>query len=115
MSDVVAADRSVPPPRPRLLIPYAILAVSLLITFAVAAYVSMTSSAKDRGRFENAVERTQLLIQRRIETYENLLITGSALFSSRSTTRPNFEQFIRRIDLRTRYPGVQGIGVAPRI
>src|SRR5687767_10351353 len=103
------------PPRPRLLIAYAVLAVSLFITFAAAAYVALTSMAKDRARFENAVERTQLSIQRRLETYENLLVSGAALFTSRSTTRPNFEHFVKQIDVARRYPGIQGIGVAPRI
>src|SRR5215207_969440 len=110
-----AADTSVPAPRPRLLIPYAVLAVSLLITFAAAGYVALTSMAKDRARFENAVERTQLSIQRRLETYENLLVSGSALFTSRSTTRPDFAHFVKQIDVGRRYPGIQGIGVAPRI
>src|SRR6476619_4122075 len=110
-----AADPSLSSPRRRLLIPYAVLVVSLLITFLAAAYVALTSMAKDRARFENAVERTQLAIRRRIETYENLLITGSALFTSRATTRPNFEQFVKQISVHQRYPGIQGIGVAPRI
>ena len=108
MSDAAA-------PRPRLLIAYAVLTVSLFITFAAAAYVALTSMAKDRARFENAVERTQLAITRRIETYENLLVSGTALFTSRSTTRPSFERFVRHIDVAQRYPGIQGIGVAPRI
>src|SRR5688572_12532303 len=110
MSDVPA-----PRPRPRLLVAYAVLTVSLFITFAAAAYVALTSMAKDRARFENAVERTQLSIQRRLETYENLLVSGAALFTSRSTTRPNFEHFVKQIDVARRYPGIQGIGVAPRI
>src|SRR5688572_5322934 len=86
-------------PRPRQRIAYAVLTVSLLITFAAAGYVALTSMAKDRARFENAIERTQLSIQRRLETYENLLVSGSALFTSRTTTRPNFAQFVKQIDV----------------
>ena len=108
------ADMPVPP-RPRLLIPYAVLAVALMLTFAAAAYVQLTSMATDRARFENAVERTQLSIRRRIETYENLLVAGSALFTSRATTRPHFANFVERMDLRRRYPGIQGVGVAARV
>src|SRR5688500_14400788 len=111
-----AADTSVSPPRPRRLIPYAVLAVSLFLTFAVAAYVSITSTAKDRARFENAVERTQVAIERRIRTYENLLMAGSALFSTRSlVTKSQFTTFVNRLDLANRYPGIQGIGVSARV
>ena len=129
MSEAAAADKSGPtsssprpprsrpprPPRPRLLIPYAILAVSLMITFAVAGYVSITSMAKDRARFENAVERTQVAIERRIRTYENLLVAGAALFSTRSMTRAQFTQYVGRLDLAGRYPGIQGIGLSVRV
>jgi PAS domain S-box-containing protein len=106
----------VSPPRPRLLIPYAVLAVSLLITFAAAAYVAITSNAKDRARFENAVDRTQLAIKNRIETYENLLMSGTALFNAaRSVNHTQFKTFVERLDLPNRYPGIQGIGVSYRI
>ena len=68
-----AMPQSTTHPRPRLLIPYLVLAVSLLLTVAVAAYVATSPPAKDRARFDNAVERTQTAIRQRIETYVNLL------------------------------------------
>jgi PAS domain S-box-containing protein len=112
------ADVASPPtsPRPRLVIPYVVLTVSLLITFAAAAYVAITSNAKDRARFENAVDRTQVAIQRRIQTYENLLMSGSALFSSsNAVTKAQFKMFVDRLHLAERYPGIQGVGMSYRI
>src|SRR5438309_587609 len=77
------APRPRPRPRrrPRLLIPMAVLGVSLTVTFAAAGYVAWTAAARDQLRFDNAVERSHVAIAQRLDTYVNLLKGGAALFA----------------------------------
>ncbi|MEO6437300.1 MAG: CHASE domain-containing protein, partial [Tepidisphaeraceae bacterium] len=123
-ADTLSATPSRPPPanpplthpRRRLVIPYTVLAVSLLLTFAAAAYVAITSAARDRARFESAVERTQSAIQQRLETYVNLLYGVAGLFAAQDSkvSLKEYQAFIERLALTERYPGIQGIGVSGR-
>jgi signal transduction histidine kinase len=98
----------------RLLIPFLVLAVSLVITVAMAAYVSLTAAAKDRARFENITQRAQAAIQTRLETYVNLLRGVAGLYAAmeRKVTLQHFQAYVERLNLTERYPGIQGIGVS---
>ncbi len=103
-----------PNPRSRLLIPYLVLALSLIVTLIGATYVALAAEAKDRAHFENAIERTQVAIQRRLETYVNLLRGAAGLFAAEDdkVTLKEFQAYIERLNLAERYPGIQGIGVS---
>src|SRR5207249_2418309 len=90
--------------------------VSLLLTGASAYFVATAAAARDRGRFGNAVERTQTAIQRRIETYVNLLRGGAGLFAAENkVTRAQFKAYVDRLDLQKNYPGIQGVGISARL
>ena len=103
-------------PRPRLIIPYLVLAVSLLLSGVVALYVARSTAAKDRARFESAVERTATAIRQRIETYVNLLHGEAGLFDMDTPIdRTAFSRYFGRLQVRERYPGIQGIGVSMRV
>ncbi len=100
----------------RRLLPYFVLAVTLLLTSLATYYVAKTAEAKDQLRFENAVGRTQDDIQNRLETYIALLRGGSRLFAaSNQVTRDDFRAFVDPIELQRRYPGIQGIGFSIRV
>ena len=102
--------------RRRRWIPYLVLVVTLLLTIGATYYVATTTDARDRLRFENAVQRTQDNIQNRLQTYIVLLRAGSGFFAgSDQVSREEFRTFVERIELQRRYLGTQGIGFSVRV
>ena len=100
----------------RPLIPFIVLAVSLLLTAASALYVAAVTQQQDRARFDAAIERTQTAISRRIETYVNLLRSGAGFFAtSERITHQQFRAYVDRLRLGEQYPGIQGMGVSARV
>lgn len=96
--------------------PYLVLGVFLLLTALFTYYTAIAAKAKDQLRFEKAVERTQNDIQNRLETYIALLRGGSGLFAaSDQVTQAEFRAYVDRLELRRRYPGIQGIGFSVRV
>jgi len=105
-----------PQPRNYRWLPYVVLVVALLLTASAANYVASTAKVQERLRFENAVQRTQDNIQKRLETYIALLRAGSSLFAaSDRVSRDEFRAFVNHLDLQHRYPGIQGIGFSLRV
>jgi PAS domain S-box-containing protein len=101
---------------PRIRTSLVVLAISLATTAAVTRYTHVVSEAKDRLRFENAVQEATNDIEQRIETYIALLRAGVALFSTRDVVgRDDFRNFVSHLDLPNRYPGIQGIGFTKHI
>jgi signal transduction histidine kinase/CheY-like chemotaxis protein len=99
----------------RLAVPWAVLVISLALTFSSTFYVLQTTQAKDESRFLNAVESAEATIEGRLETYVNILRAGAALFAAdRDVTRAEFAAFVERLQLHARYPGIQGIGFSAR-
>jgi len=97
-------------------LPYFVLGVSLLLTALFTYYAAIAAKAKDQLRFEKTVERTQNDIQNRLETYIALLRGGSGLFAaSDQVTQAEFRAYVDRLELRRRYPGIQGIGFSARV
>lgn len=102
--------------RRRRWIPYGVLVVTLLLTAGATYYVAMTTKARDQLRFENAVHRTQDNIENRLETYIALLRAGSGFFAaSDQVSLEEFRVFVYRLELKRRYPGIQGIGFSARV
>lgn len=96
--------------------PYFVLVFSLLLTALATYYVGKTAKAKERLRFENAVQRTKDDIQNRLETCIALLRASSGLFAaSERVSRAEFRAFVSALELRQRYPGIQGIGFSIRV
>ncbi|HYG64535.1 MAG TPA: CHASE domain-containing protein [Thermoanaerobaculia bacterium] len=97
-------------------IPFFVLGVSLLLTAAATYYVVVTAHARDGIRFQSHVQRTQAGIQTRMETYIALLHATSGLFAANGEVgREQFHNFVSPIDIRSRYPGLQGIGFSRRV
>ena len=94
-------------------IPYLVLGVSLLITAFVAVTLHRTSHIEERARFQNAVQRTRDTLQTRLEIYTNMLQGAAALFQAepdRHVQADQFHSYMNSLDLRHRYPSVQGVG-----
>ncbi|AFZ30927.1 multi-sensor signal transduction histidine kinase [Gloeocapsa sp. PCC 7428] len=97
-------------------IPYFVLVVTLLLTGIATYYVALTARTKDQLRFNNAVERTKDDIQNRLDTYISLLRSGSGLFAASDfVTRADFQAYVKQLELRDRYPGIQGIGFSVKV
>ncbi len=93
-----------------------VLAVSLLITCALWLAVDHAVRERDRLRFEGAVDEAQLAITLRMDTYTNALRDAVGLFvASGAITRGEWHDYVRALELRRRYPGIQGIGFTERI
>jgi signal transduction histidine kinase/CheY-like chemotaxis protein len=88
----------------------------LAVTAAVTFYVWFSVRARDRLRFQNAVQDLQDSLERRLDTYLALLRATAGLFAgSENVTHREFTAFVDQLNLPKRYPGVQGIGFSIRV
>jgi CHASE1-domain containing sensor protein len=98
-----------------------LLAILILLTCVggtIAAWRSDQKQAFDRarGRFQREVDRVRLSILARLELYEDSLYATRSFFEANSkVSRSMFRQYIKHLDLDSRYPGIQGIGYAERL
>ncbi len=101
-------------------LPLIVLAVSLALTAATVGLVARLYAGRADARFANAVESATDRIVARLEVYESILRSGAGLFASlggdaNAVSLEVFHRFVERMDIRTRYPGVQGIGFTQRV
>jgi len=96
--------------------PVLVLTATLLITLVATYMVTNMADANDQLQFQGTSQRTLNSIQRRINTSTALLQAARGLFAANGeVTLAQFRAFVRNIDLRSNYPGVQGIGFTTRI
>src|SRR4051812_11271242 len=97
-------------------VPQFVLWVALAVTIGAAIYVHATSVEQDHARFKHDAERNRAAIAYRIETYTAALRNVAALFEAGGIpNREQFHSYLSYVDLRNRYPGMQGIGFSSRI
>jgi signal transduction histidine kinase/ActR/RegA family two-component response regulator len=95
---------------------YLVLALSLLLTGTVSWYARTTAETQDRLRFQNLVQKNEAILRNRMETYIALLQGAAGLFqASDNVSREELRTFVDGLDLRRRYPGIQGIGFGLRV
>jgi signal transduction histidine kinase/type II secretory pathway pseudopilin PulG len=96
--------------------PLLVLLLSLLCTAGVTGFLAHTARQRDEARFRNAVQSTSDRVEARLETYAAMLRSAAALFSTQhEVTREEFSRYVAWLDVRRRYPGVQGIGFSARV
>src|SRR5688572_7516168 len=96
--------------------PYIALLLGLLATLVIGYSLHITERAREQARFQNAVQQTEDAIQQRVETYVNLLLSTRGLFHlNENLTKAQFSQFIDGLQLRKRYPGIQGVGFSAKL
>ena len=96
--------------------PLTVFVIALAATALVATLMSRAIQAVDRQRFELAVDRLHDGIIARLETYMGMLRAGAGIAGGAGTlSAGEFAAFAERLDLRKRYPGIQGIGFSARI
>ena len=100
----------------RALIPYLLFLAALLLTASGAKYAANSAALEDQLRFDTAVGeiRSQVLI--RLDAYVAMLLGAAGLFAaSDSVEEHEFRDYVARLELPRRYPGVQGIGFSRRL
>ena len=91
--------------------PLLVLTASLLLTASATAFTAWVARERDDARFRNAAQSAHDRIVSRMEVYTSTLRGVAALFHSSDTvTASEFRTYVDRLDLASRYPGVQGVG-----
>ncbi|WP_257460039.1 CHASE domain-containing protein [Archangium lipolyticum] len=100
---------------PRNLVPWGVLALSLLLTCCVSLLLKTNVRAIDEARFENRVQAASDRIERRLDTYIALLEGTEGLFATQHDVTPTeFSEFVQLLRVQLQYPGIQGIGFSRR-
>ncbi len=96
--------------------PWAVLFVLLLITAAAASYVWDNSQLAERAHFETEVRIALDDVRYRLDTYVNVLRAAGGLFAAaQDVTRDQFRAYVQSLQIQTRHPGIQGIGISLRV
>ena len=117
---VTAPAKPAPPmprPSPRIWCwPLVIAGLSLTLSLALTWFAWRSEHERDRGRFDNVVQRIHAAIEARLELHVGMLRAAAGLFAaSENITEEEFRAFALRIDLQKNYPGAQGMGFARRV
>ena len=94
--------------------------IALLVPLA-ATLIGWHGLWRDASRdasqeFERRTESAEAAMRARVRAYEQMLVAGAALFTaSREVTRPQWAEFVARLKLGERYPGIQAMGFAERV
>ncbi|MBE0513990.1 CHASE domain-containing protein [Sulfurimonas sp.] len=96
--------------------------VFLVVLFSVLVGVAIWFTAQNfyqslaSHRFEDTVHENIDMIEQRMQKYENVLQSGIGFFhGSGHVKREEWHDFIKAIDIKENYPGIQGIGFSKMI
>jgi PAS domain S-box-containing protein len=93
-----------------------VLAVALGATAMAWRVSAEAATAARRQRFAHQVEQIAAAIEQRLRSYFDLLSGAQGLFAaSENVDADEWRRYWEQTDLQTRYPGIAGIGFAPRI
>lgn len=101
---------------PERALPWFVFAVFVVLTILATSFVWNTTHAADRARFDNAVQAANDALAARIDTYVNVLNATRGVVMADPLLRPEvLSAYIRALNVQTRYPGIQGIGMTVRL
>ncbi|MCE9584328.1 MAG: CHASE domain-containing protein [Planctomycetes bacterium] len=99
-----------------LLLAAAFFLLGTLATFVSWAMLLRAARADDMTRLDREAEERRDHLMARMEIYENSLSGAQGLFAaSKSVEREEWHEYVGRLRLQERYPGVQAMGFAPRV
>jgi PAS domain S-box-containing protein len=102
--------------RPRLALPVFVLICGLSATTLATYLINENLRFKTRERLKEAASNVERTIQSRMESYIGLLRGGAGLFAaSEYVTLERFRQFVERLEITKRFPGLQGYGYSARV
>jgi signal transduction histidine kinase/CheY-like chemotaxis protein len=97
-------------------VPYVIFAVACALSVAASWYVSSTAEARVKAEFLTDAEEIQHQIEVRLNTYFEVVRAGAALLAaSNEINGVEFRAFVAGLQMRERYPGMEGIGFSQYI
>ena len=106
-------------PNPRLrhaALPALIFIVVTLVAVGAAFALWRSAEGRDRVRFDAESRVASVAVHERMERQIALLRGAAGLFAaSDSVEAGDFDAYVERINLQSRYPGVLGIGYAPHL
>ena len=92
---------------------WVIFGCSIALTFVAYLIANNLAQAQARQRFDFRSEEIATAIQERLGIYEQALRSGVALwYSSDGVSRKEWRTFVESIEIRTYWPGIQGLGFA---
>jgi len=95
---------------------YVVLACTLLLTVAAWRYAERTVRANEQERFDRVVGTSRSALDRRLESYLQILMGVRALFaSSAAVERSEFRSFVAGLGLEARHPSMWGMSWVPRV
>ena len=99
--------------RTYLLIALLILAGGVLVSYLIALDVGRRNQAQNESRIEGAATYFEQVLNRRMDSYEEVLRAGANLFRiAGDVTRVDWEEFVDGFDMARRYPGTRAFGYA---
>jgi len=103
-------------PMSRQWFPAAVFVTGIVLTLFAVYYASRTIQLRTHAQFETAAIRARNSIRERFEIYDAML-HGAAGFIAveKQVTRERFRKYVERLSIEVKYPGVQGIGFAPKV
>ncbi|MBW3625859.1 MAG: CHASE domain-containing protein, partial [Armatimonadetes bacterium] len=88
----------------------------LILTVIGTLFVRRTVLKENQEHFHTAVQSTRRDVDERMNTYLSAMQSATGLFSVVPVVDVHqFRTYIDRLNLRSRYPGIQGIGYARRV
>ena len=97
-------------------IPWVALSAALALTAAGWAAIERNRQDEARAQFERRTETAEAAVRTRMLAYEQILRSGAAFEASASTiSRAQWRDFISRLQLDERFPGIQAVGYAERV
>jgi len=95
-----------------------LLAAGLLLTCLATFYVYWNVHREDLTRFNDFSDEVVTRIRSRVERYRSSLLQTRGFFASHrdhAVTRKEFHDYISNLDMFEIFPGIQGVGYAPKL
>ena len=97
-------------------IPLALLVLGLAATGLVLFLLDRAAEGRQRQRFEREADRVSTSLVRRVDAAIAVLQSGAAFVAVHGAIgEGDFESFVRHLQLRTLFAGIQGVGFAIRV
>ena len=95
------------------LLPWLVLAIGILASFLLYAFIRDAIENVARLRFERQASNAHSIIEDRLHFYVDVLYALKALFASQDqVSRLRFHRFATSLDLKHRYPGFDAVNFA---
>ena len=96
---------------------WAIIALSFILTLLAWQYTRTQNKAKNMSRFDRQAEQAVALVSERMIKYEDVLQNSVAAIGTQSygLTLDKWRIYSEALDISTKYPGINGIGLIDRV